>query len=205
VVSLLPLRLKQLRQTKGLNQKELAALINSTRETVSAYENGRVQPPPFMLEKIATVLNTSIDYLLGLTDDPRPTFEILRQDVRRVPVYNGVCAGIAGSYPDGSTVIDYIFIPEKSPGMFGVKVYGDSMTPEISEGDYVIVDPNLSYVSGDRVVVIMMDTPPQAFVKIFREQNGIRILQSLNPAYAPIVVNKEIRIVGKVVGVYRKY
>ena len=84
------------------------------------------------------------------------------------------------------------------------------MEPEICDGDVVVVNPDLAYVSGDRVVVVLGDPyfiEPAAVVKIYREQNGVRYLQSRNEKYPPIVLTEDthVHFVGKVVGLVRKY
>jgi transcriptional regulator with XRE-family HTH domain len=58
-----------------LSQEELAKLVNTTKGTISNYENGHSTPSNEMLVKLATVLNTTTDYLLGRTDDPQRTEE----------------------------------------------------------------------------------------------------------------------------------
>lgn len=63
------LKLKELRQEKGLKQLELAKLINVSIQTISGYETGYAQPPIDILIKIADALETSTDNLLGRTNN----------------------------------------------------------------------------------------------------------------------------------------
>ena len=62
-------RLKELRNEKGLTQKELAEKINSTDKSIWAYENNVAVPPLDTLLKLADVFECSIDYLVSRTDD----------------------------------------------------------------------------------------------------------------------------------------
>ena len=62
-------RLKELRSEKQLNQKQLAALLNITQQTYSDYETGRTNPDIDTLLQISKILECSIDYLLGNSDD----------------------------------------------------------------------------------------------------------------------------------------
>ena len=64
--------LKQIRNSKNLLQTKVAMDLNITQETISSYETGRVFPSSDMLIKLANYYNTSIDYLLGLTDIKAP-------------------------------------------------------------------------------------------------------------------------------------
>lgn len=59
-------RLKQYRQAAGLNQKQLAALINVTPMTMSRYERGERDVSTYTLIKLAQNLGVSVDELLGL-------------------------------------------------------------------------------------------------------------------------------------------
>lgn len=65
-------RIRERRKSKGLTMKELGAKLNLAESTIAGYEAGYREPSASMLEKIAEVLDTSTDYLLGRTDDPTP-------------------------------------------------------------------------------------------------------------------------------------
>lgn len=58
-------KIREARKEKGLKQAELAALIHVSVQTISGYETGYAQPPVDILVKIADVLQTTTDYLLG--------------------------------------------------------------------------------------------------------------------------------------------
>lgn len=58
-------RLKELRRSAGVTQKELAAALGVAQPTLSGWENDRFQIDYDSLIKIADYFNTSIDYLLG--------------------------------------------------------------------------------------------------------------------------------------------
>lgn len=63
-------RLKQLRERLGLTQDELGAMVKVSGRTIMRYE--QETPEDDTLKSLATTLNVSADYLLGLTDDPIP-------------------------------------------------------------------------------------------------------------------------------------
>src|SRR5699024_494854 len=65
-------RLKYLRIENKLSQEELAKKINTTKGTVSNYENEYSTPSNETLKDLANILNTTTDYLLGRTHDPQP-------------------------------------------------------------------------------------------------------------------------------------
>ena len=65
-------RLKGLREDRDLLQKDIAKILNVTQVAYSCYEIGRRQIPIDALLKLALFYHTSIDYLLGRTDERKP-------------------------------------------------------------------------------------------------------------------------------------
>lgn len=61
-------RLEELRKDKGFTQQQLAAIVGVTDKTISSYEHCLKEPTSGNLIKLAEALDTSIDYLCGLTD-----------------------------------------------------------------------------------------------------------------------------------------
>lgn len=66
------LRIKDLREDRDLLQKDVAEFLNVSQTNYSKYELGKVTIPSSTLEKLALYYNTSIDYILGLTNNPEP-------------------------------------------------------------------------------------------------------------------------------------
>lgn len=64
--------LKEIRNSKNLLQTKVAMDLNTTQETISSYETGRVLPSSDMLIQLADYYNTSIDYLLRRTKHDMP-------------------------------------------------------------------------------------------------------------------------------------
>ena len=65
-------RIKDLRTDHDLNQIQVAEAIGITQRKYSYLETGRQQWPDELLVRLADFYQTSVDYLLRLTDDPRP-------------------------------------------------------------------------------------------------------------------------------------
>ncbi|MBQ9081372.1 MAG: helix-turn-helix transcriptional regulator [Clostridia bacterium] len=63
------IRLKEIRIEKGFTQKQLAAAIKTTDDSIYSWEKGRSQPSIEMLRNLCKELDISADYLLGLKDD----------------------------------------------------------------------------------------------------------------------------------------
>ncbi|MBP5170319.1 MAG: helix-turn-helix transcriptional regulator [Oscillospiraceae bacterium] len=61
-------RLRELRQTKGFTQTELADAIQTTKQAISQYERGVRRPDLDTLAALGDCFNVSTDYLLGKSD-----------------------------------------------------------------------------------------------------------------------------------------
>jgi repressor LexA len=99
---------------------------------------------------------------------------------------------------------DYVDVPDVAGGEAGeylLRVRGDSMKDAgILEGDFVVVQPQETAQDGDIVVALVGE---EATVKrFFRENDHVR-LQPENQAMEPIR-SKEVRVLGRVVGLLRK-
>lgn len=64
--------IKNLREDKDLTQIQIANFLNVTQTTYSRYESGILDIPSSSLIKLAEFHNTSVDYLLGLTNEKKP-------------------------------------------------------------------------------------------------------------------------------------
>ncbi|MDO4863791.1 MAG: helix-turn-helix transcriptional regulator [Ruminococcus sp.] len=63
-------RIKELRNSLGINQVEFGKRICVTKQCISNWESGYIQPSIDMLIRIAETFSVSTDYLLGLNDKP---------------------------------------------------------------------------------------------------------------------------------------
>lgn len=65
-------RIRDLREDHDLLQKDLAAYLHCAQVSYSHYELGKRDIPTDVLIKLALFYETSVDYLLGLTDVSEP-------------------------------------------------------------------------------------------------------------------------------------
>ena len=64
-------RLRDLREDKDMNQTQVAKMLEMSQTGYSKYETGENDIPTAILIKLVRYYNTSIDYLLGETDNPK--------------------------------------------------------------------------------------------------------------------------------------
>ena len=129
-------------------------------------------------------------------------FQTIRQEMASIPIVGTVAAGqpiLAEQNISGYFPLPVDMVPNAET--FVLKVKGDSMINiGIYDGDQIFVECVNSARNGDVVVALIDDS---ATVKTFYAENGHYRLQPENDNMAPIIVD-EVRILGKVFGVFRR-
>ena len=122
--------------------------------------------------------------------------------IRSIPIIGRVEAGqpvLAYEEIEGEIPFD---VGHSTGEFFALRVRGDSMIDAgIVEGDYVVVRRQEEAAHGE-IVVAAIDG--EVTVKRFYRQRGEIWLMPENPAFSPISA-KDAHIVGRVIGLYRKY
>lgn len=65
-------RLRDLREDMDYTQDQLVKILNMHKTTYTNYEQGKREPPFELIIKLAKLYNVSIDYIAGITDEPKP-------------------------------------------------------------------------------------------------------------------------------------
>jgi len=205
--------------TYGLKSKnELTQRQRQVLQFITSFSGSNGYPPS--QREIAAHLNVSgtlpvMKHLIALE---RKGY-IKRDNVNRgialkMPNSHSISLPIVGTVRAGqlSTAIEDIQgffsvdqMAVKGDNCFFLKVRGDSMiNAGILDGDLALVRPQLTADNKDTVVA-MVDG--DATVKWFYKEHDHIRLQPANPDMKPILIHPEdgeVRIVGKVIGVYRR-
>ncbi len=125
--------------------------------------------------------------------------------IREIPILGRVAAGkptLAVEHVEGTIPLPTEWVKRRE--VFLLKVKGDSMSPYILPDDHVIVQFQSSAENGDIVVTLMGE---EATVKRFFKKGRRIELKPDNERWETIQIEEgagEVRILGKVIGVYRK-
>ena len=200
-------RLKEARNRVGISQKEIAKQLFISQQAYAKYETGSSTPNPETLNKIANILNTSVDYLLGNSSSP----DIKEKEKGvKIPVLGYVAGGVPIEAIED--IIDWEEIPEsmaRRGEYFGLQIKGHSMEPKICEGDIVIVRKQPDIESSE-VAIVIVNGDEGTCKKVVKHSNGISLI-SFNPTYEPIFYTADevnslpVTILGKVVELRRKF
>lgn len=93
--------LKKLREEKNLKQIDVANGSNITVRTYQYYESGKQEPNVSRLKKLAIFFDVSMDYLVGLTNNPTPYEKMTSNSIIcTTPQYSDAALTIAKKYDE---------------------------------------------------------------------------------------------------------
>ena len=202
-----PQRLKQLRKELGLSQKSLSEHLGVTQQAVGKWETGRSSPDPTTLARLAELLETSADYLLGISEQPAElAAPSLPYAESPIPVIGTVRAGYGSLAFEEDYGVEYACVKDPA-NYFYLVVKGDSMEPRIQDGDLALVHRQPTLENGDLGVMVFGEG--EGTLKKYIQRGNAVILQPFNPAYEEKVIRGEelnqLFIAGKVVETKAKW
>jgi transcriptional regulator with XRE-family HTH domain len=98
-------RILVLLKERNMTAKELTVLLGASRSAVSEWKSGKAKPTIDHIVKIAQIFSVSTDWLLGLTDDPKPivpskeAVEALAEYEKTAPKFNVTDEQLAAALP----------------------------------------------------------------------------------------------------------
>ena len=192
--------LKQCRKQKGISQAELASKLGVTQQAVGKWESGKSSPDPATVARIAEILSTTADFLLGLY---RPVSNVTTPEERffgnyaesLIPVIGTVKAGYGALAFEEDYGQEYARVKDPS-NYFYLVVRGDSMEPRIQDGDLALG-------------VLVYGDEGEGTLKRYLQRGNCVVLQPFNPAYNELVIKGEdlnrLHIAGRVVETKAKW
>lgn len=202
-------RLQEAIKSSGLTQSEVAKRSGISRGSITDYLKGRYEAKQDKVYDLAKVLGVRSDWLMGFNVPKVEKNSTTTIDVTTVPVLSKVSAGMP-IYAE-ENIVDYIYLPthEVKPGkeVFGLVVDGDSMNREFKQGDVVIIEKDAIVENGE-IGVVMVNGYNATLKQVKYAGDSIILMpMSDNPEHDPQVYNNqdEVTIIGKVIGMHRKF
>lgn len=203
--------------------------VHVTNQAISKWENGSTLPNAIQFLALCKILEITDIYGTFISKQRNTPFDRLNKDgqqkaleyidllirsglytiqeplteiipIRTLPLYHISVSAGTGQFLD-SDHYDMIEVDENVPihANFGVRISGDSMEPQFSDGQIVWVHQQQTIDDGEIGIFIYNG---DAYCKKYKTDcNGVYLI-SLNQEYAPIQIaeNDELRVFGKVVG-----
>ena len=217
--------LKQIREAKGLSQREVAKQIGVANSSYFACERCKTKPKKENLIKLSNIFGVTYEALVKdeetdllsafhqLTDKRKEKVmtytqaqlteqnqEAAEKIVKLFPykVYEKLSAGTGFSYMDDGSY-DTVYFDAELSYDFASWVYGDSMEPVYADGSVALIKDTTFDYDG---AIYAIDWEGQTYIKkVYKEEDGLRLV-SINEKYqdkfAPY--DEEPRIVGKIIG-----
>ncbi|ENZ13804.1 LexA family protein [Enterocloster clostridioformis] len=207
-------RIKKMRNQLGWSQEELAKKVGYADKTsIAKIEAGKVDLPQSKITAFSKVFNTTPSYLMdGDIDNKNHSIELsAHKKSVIIKVLGSVAAGIPISAVED--IIDEEEVTEdmaRQGNLFGLRIKGHSMEPNICDGDTVIVKEQPDAENGETVVVLI-NGDEATCKKIYKYEDGSIRLVPNNPAFSPKLYTLDeistlpVTIVGKVIELRRKF
>lgn len=211
-------RISKLMLDMDVSNAKLARMIGVSRPTIGNWIEGKSAPTGENLTNLANALKVDPNWLMsGKESQARFDNNVdLSQRIpfegRPVPVISWVAAG---AFDPIQTVlkdaeIDEYLPPIKECGRngYGLVVTGISMSPKFEPEDRIYVNPDFQVSdlkTGDLVIVSCTGDSEATFKQLIIE-GTTKYLKPLNPKWDEQIIKltEDCRLVGKVVGLYRK-
>ena len=212
---------KEYREKHNISMDEFSRTCNLSKGYISMLENNinprndkPIAPTLPTIKKIALAMKMDIDSLLKALNSNQE----INLDAEEKKSTQGIIINILGRVAAGipinavEEIIDTEEITEelaRTGSFFGVKIKGDSMTPNICDGDIVIVRQQDDAESGD-IVIATINGDEATCKRLRKYKQGIELISN-NPSYEPFefsneeILNKPVKIIGKVVELRRKF
>lgn len=193
--------------------QELSNASGVNKASISQYLSGSHSPSNISSGKMAKVLNVNPVWLMGF-DVPM----IEQSNASSAPNKKGTTIKIFGRVAAGipleaiEDVIDEEEIPEelaKTGEFFGLRINGNSMEPDIHNGDIVIVRRQ-DDAESDEIVIALVNGNDGVCKRLKKYSDSIALI-SLNPSYEPMFFSQDeidhtpVKIIGKVVELRRRF
>ena len=194
--NILASNLKELAEKKRVTQADIIRDLGLSESTVRSWFNGEKYPRIQKLQLLAEYFNVPRS---RLTEKRAENLSIAT--LKRIPVLGEIACG--DPITANENIIDYRDeIADQLPtgDLFYLKAKGESMSPTITNGSYVLIKAQPNVENGE-IAAVLVNGDTEATLKRVKRQGDIVMLVADNPEYMPYVITKDnpARIIGKAI------
>lgn len=215
------------------SRRSFAQEMDTTESTLRNYEKGVSVPDAIFLENICKKLRILPEWLLLgrgpmredddskqalLAELRKKTSDIIEKnnDIVMIPLVDAVLSAGGGSFETNGTPSkeyafrrDFILRKGNPSDMVLMRVSGDSMVPEVLNGDVALIDQSKTKIIPGQMYAVGFEE--SIYLKRIDNLPGKVILKSANPAYPPLELDTRgdlsahFRVIGRVLWIGREY
>jgi len=204
--------LERIYETTGVaSQTELAAILNINRSAISQARKKGSIPAAWILQ-LYRHYGLNPDWV-ETGDGPEYCRQPDSDPFASVPKVKARLSAGGGSFEVGSEIEgyyafrrDWLTTKGAPDRMVMMDIFGNSMEPEMKDGDTILIDESQKDVLAGAIYAIGVDDT--IMVKRLEKHPNKLVLLSDNTDYAPIFLGKEeigsVRVIGKVIWICRE-
>lgn len=223
---------RMMQVSNSSNESVLASRLGLSAQSVYNARKKQQIPPAWVLE-IAKTFNVTTDWLFFgrgpmspeedskqtlLADLRKKTNDIIEKDndVIMIPLVEAVLSAGGGSFETSATPgkeyafrRDFILRKGMPTDMILMRVSGDSMAPDVLNGDVALIDQSKTKIVPGQMFAVGFEEC--IYIKRIDSLPGKIILKSANPAYPPVELDTRgdlsahFRVIGRVLWIGREY
>ncbi len=204
--------IRRRREELGISQEELANMLGyKSRSSINKIEKGINDIPQSKIVEFARALRITPEELMGWklpNDQGKPLAPL---DVIKIPLLGRVVAGDPREAIQEAD--EFMYIPSmdhrRSEDYFALRVCGESMEPNLMDGDIAIVRIQPDVESG-QVAVVLIDNQDSTVKRVFKSQDGITLVADNPAVFQPHFFTNDdclslpVKILGRVVSIQRE-
>lgn len=207
---------------QGESQTQISRRTGVSQGTINKIYHGDTNPEFITISKIVNGYNTALAFypdqsgMLSIlqpsvVDGAQQYTNPLKKEhaqlggLTRIPIWGSVPAGWPTEQPGvfREEPVDYVVIKDPPlEAVGGLLVTGQSMAPDIKDGEYILYTQAYDTRSGD--IVVVNDEFGKTMVKEYYEKDGEQWLRSINREYPDFRPNSQYRIMGRVIEVINR-
>ncbi len=204
--------IRRRREELGISQEELANMLGyKSRSSINKIEKGINDIPQSKIVEFANALRITPEELMGWKIPSENDKTIDAMGVIKIPLLGRVVAG------DPQEAIqeadEFLYIPamghKQSEDYFALRVFGESMEPNLLDGDIAIVHIQPEIDSG-QIAVVLIDNQDSTVKRVFISQDGITLVADNPAVFQPRFFSNDdcltmpVKILGRVISIQRE-
>lgn len=195
------LRIKEIRQAKDMTQKEFADSLGIVQGFLSGVERGKKNVSDTLIIALCHSYGINKEWLKTGYGEKFRELQIEASRPSNVPLFKKIPQDFPHFFVK-EDICDYLSLPQGAAGSYAIFSVGDFMAPTICDGDLVVISTECEIENRD--IVLVNNRWGEAILRRYRIVDSDVFLSPDNRAYVPFKKDSKLKMLGKVVDVWRR-